>query len=106
MFNHLAHSDRQQFAETGFPGVTVSTIWDDEGTGAGYISLSKGSIFPAHDHEGREQLYIISGKIRFGEIVVSAGDFLSADPGDGHDAEAFEDSVFFIVHTGGPIIVD
>lgn len=47
---------------------------------------------------------MISGKIRFGDIVVSAGDYLSAGPGDVHDAEALEDSVFFVAHVGGTVI--
>jgi hypothetical protein len=47
---------------------------------------------------------MLSGKIRFGEFVVSAGDHITAGPGDVHDAEALEDSVFFIAHVGGPVI--
>ena len=47
---------------------------------------------------------MLSGKIRFGDIVVSAGDYLTAGPGDVHDSEALEDSVFFIAHVGGAVI--
>jgi hypothetical protein len=47
---------------------------------------------------------MLSGKIRFGDVVVSVGDYLKAGPGDVHDAEALEDSVFFIAHVGGPVI--
>jgi quercetin dioxygenase-like cupin family protein len=47
---------------------------------------------------------MLSGRIRFGDIVVSTGDYLKAGPGDVHDAEALEDSVFFIAHVGGAVI--
>ena len=47
---------------------------------------------------------MLSGKIRFGDKVVSAGDYLMPGPGDVHDAEALEDSVFFIAHVGGPVL--
>lgn len=104
MFSHLANADRAQFSETGFPGVTISTIWGKDGNGADYIAFKKGALFPFHDHGGKEEIYMISGKVRFGDIVVSAGDYLSAEPGDVHDAEGLEDSVFFIAHIGGAII--
>lgn len=104
MIKHLANADRGQFVETGFPGVTVSTIWSESGNGADYIAFKAGATFPDHDHEGPEEIYMISGKIRFGDIVVSAGDYLSAGPGDVHDAEALEDSVFFVAHVGGTVI--
>ena len=104
MINHLATTDRRQFVETGFPGVTVSTVWNENGNGADYIAFKAGATFPQHDHEGKEEIYMVSGKIRFGDIVVSAGDYLSAEPGDVHDAEALEDSVFFIAHIGGAVI--
>jgi anti-sigma factor ChrR (cupin superfamily) len=103
MFNHLANSNRRQFAETDFSGVMVSPIWSENGNGADYIAFKAGARFPLHDHEGREEIYMISGKIRFGDIVISAGDYLSSEPGDLHDAEALEDSVFFIAHVGGAI---
>lgn len=38
--------------------------------------------------------------------MVSAGDYLKAGPGDMHDAEALEDSLFFIAHVGGPVLKD
>ncbi len=47
---------------------------------------------------------MLSGKIRSGEFVVSAGDCITAGAGDVHDAETLEDSVFFIAHVGGPVI--
>jgi hypothetical protein len=36
--------------------------------------------------------------------VVSAANYLKAWPGDVHDAEALEDSVFFIAYVGGAVV--
>lgn len=49
---------------------------------------------------------MLSGKIRFGDLVLSAGDYLKVGEGYEHDAEALEDSIFFFDHMGGAIIKD
>jgi quercetin dioxygenase-like cupin family protein len=82
----------------------LAWIWGAKGTGSDFIAFKAGARFPLHDHEGREEVIMLSGKIRFGDNVVSAGDYLTTGPGDVHDAEALEDSVFFIAHVGGPVI--
>ena len=102
MINYLSHAARRPFVESGVPGVTSSPIWGENGNGSDFIAFKAGARFPLHDHEGREEIIMLSGKIRFGEFVVSAGDFITAGPGDVHDAEALEDSVFFIAHGAAP----
>jgi anti-sigma factor ChrR (cupin superfamily) len=104
MFSHVTQATRGQFVEAGFPGVTSSTIWGENGNGSDFIAFKTGARFPLHDHQGREEIIMLSGRIRFGDIVVSTGDYLKAGPGDVHDAEALEDSVFFIAHVGGAVI--
>jgi anti-sigma factor ChrR (cupin superfamily) len=104
MITHLTRAARRQFVATSFPGVTSSTIWGENGNGSDFIGFKAGARFPLHDHEGPEEIIMLSGKIRFGDKVVSAGDYLMPGPGDVHDAEALEDSVFFIAHVGGPVL--
>ena len=104
MISHLPQTARRAFVETGIPGVTMSPVWGENGNGSDFIAFKAGARFPLHDHEGPEEILMLSGRIRFGDIVVAAGDYLKAGPGDMHDAEALEDSVFFIAHVGGPII--
>ena len=104
MITHLTKAARRPFAETGFPGVTCSTIWSENGNGSDFIAFKAGARFPLHDHEGPEEIVILAGKIRFGDKVVSAGDYLKAGPGDVHDTEVLEDSVFFIAHVGGAVV--
>ena len=95
-----------KFDDTGIPGVSVAPIWGENGTGADLIRFEAGATFPCHDHEGPEQIVMLSGRIRFGDLILSAGDYLKVGPGLEHDAEALEDSVFFLDHVGGPIIKD
>jgi quercetin dioxygenase-like cupin family protein len=47
---------------------------------------------------------MISGRIRFGDLELSAGDYLKIGPGEQHDAVALEDSLFFLAHLGGAMI--
>ncbi|EJN23656.1 hypothetical protein PMI35_04561 [Pseudomonas sp. GM78] len=100
---HLTKSARQ-YEETGIPGVRFSTVWGENGTGSDFIAFEAGARFPLHDHEGPEEILMVSGKIRFGDLVMSPGDYLRMGPGEQHDAEALEDSVFFLAHIGGAII--
>ena len=102
---HLAHTARQ-VVETGLPGIRMATAWDDNGTGADFIEFKAGSRFPRHDHEGQEQILMLSGRIRFGDVILSQGDYLAIGPGEEHDAEALEDSVFFLAHVGGTVFTE
>lgn len=75
---------------------------------SGIRSATKASIFSVWWSRlvrsgGKKEIYMISGKVRFGDIVVSTGDYLSAEPGDVRDAEGLQDSVFFIAHIDGAI---
>ncbi|AYF90619.1 hypothetical protein D6Z43_27070 [Pseudomonas sp. DY-1] len=100
---HLTQASRQ-FTEIGLPGIRVATVWGENGNGSDFIEFKAGTRFPIHDHEGPEEILMLSGRIRFGDLVLSAGDYLRIGSGEEHDAEALEDSVFFLAHIGGAVI--
>lgn len=100
---HVTKADRQ-FTATDFPGVSFSTVWGENGDGSDFIAFKSGARFPLHDHEGPEEILLLSGRIRFGDLVLTPGDYLKMWPGEVHDAEALEDSVFFLAHLGGAVI--
>ena len=56
---HHAQAARQ-FVETGFPGVRASSIWGENGTGSDFIEFKAGAVFPNHDHEGPEEILMLS----------------------------------------------
>jgi len=100
---HIPKSARR-FVATGIPGVSVATAWSENGTGTDFIAFEAGARFPNHDHEGPEEILVLAGRIRFGDLILSAGDYMKMGPGEEHDAEALEDAAFLVVHQGGPII--
>ncbi|MCY1443680.1 ChrR Cupin-like domain protein [compost metagenome] len=100
---HFPNAARQ-FVESGIPGIRVASIWNENGDGSDFIEFKAGAVFPRHDHEGPEEILVLSGRIRFGDLVLSAGDYMRIGPDEHHDAEALEDSVFFLAHLGGAII--
>jgi hypothetical protein len=95
----------RQFVETGFPGIRACVVWQENGEGADFFEFKAGACFPLHDHEGPEQLLVLSGRIRSGDLVLTAGDYLMIGPGEVHEVEALEDSVFFSPHRGGVVLI-
>lgn len=57
-----------------------------------------------HDHEDTEQILLMSGSFRFGDVTMAPGDFLKVSKGVEHDGLAIEDSMLFVSHIGGLII--
>jgi anti-sigma factor ChrR (cupin superfamily) len=94
------------FERTDHPGVSFLTIWSENGDGSDLVKFSTGARFPRHDHEGREEIMMLSGRIRFGDLILCAGDYLKIGPGEEHDAVALEDSSFFLSHQGASLILE
>ncbi|WP_434044090.1 MULTISPECIES: cupin domain-containing protein [Sorangium] len=90
--------------ETVAPGVQFSFLRRHGGGGGGMtvlVRMEKGARARRHDHPGGEETYLVSGKLRVGERVLSPGDYLWTAPGESHDGYAEEESVFFVVLPGG-----
>ncbi|MGY2374717.1 cupin domain-containing protein [Pseudomonas sp. SDO524_S393] len=100
---HLTESQRV-FESTEHPGVSFLSIWGENGDGSELVKFTTGARFPLHDHEGREEIMMLSGRIRFGDLVLAAGDYLKIGPGEEHDAVALEDASFFLSHQGASLI--
>jgi quercetin dioxygenase-like cupin family protein len=56
--------------------------------GTALLRFAAGARSPAHRHPGGEDLYVVSGRLRVGDVVLDAGDYLHTAPGGVHDAEA------------------
>ncbi|HEY4164910.1 MAG TPA: cupin domain-containing protein [Dongiaceae bacterium] len=100
---HITEKARQ-FSETDIPGFRTSPLWEEDGDGAYFAEFKAGARFPLHDHEGVEQFLVLSGRIRFNEVEMTAGDFLKAGAGDEHAAYALEDTLALIAYRGGVIV--
>jgi quercetin dioxygenase-like cupin family protein len=66
------------------------------GAGAAVLRFEPGAVSPPHRHPGGEDLYVIHGRLRVGDVVLEARDFLHTPPGGVHDAEAYEESLVLI----------
>lgn len=87
---------------TGIDGISSSVMWNNpDGDGAYFARFKSGAHFPLHGHDRWEQVFVISGKIRFDQVVLSQGDCIQVDSNDEHEAFALQDTLLFIAHRGG-----
>lgn len=91
----------RQWNPTEIPGMHVAPVWNEHTDGSYFVQFAAGTRFPMHDHDGWEQILMLGGRIRFGEIELDAGDTLLLRQGDLHDALALSDATFFVAHRGG-----
>jgi anti-sigma factor ChrR (cupin superfamily) len=96
----------RQWSAADIPGMRVANVWSDKADGSYFVRFAEGARFPLHDHNGWEQILMLSGRIRFGEIELSEGDTLLLQQGELHDALALTDATFFVAHRGGITLVD
>lgn len=66
------------WAPSGAPGVDIKQLFNDDVTGRTTVLLrmAPGARFPAHRHHDVEQCLVVTGDIRFGELVYEEGDFV------------------------------
>jgi anti-sigma factor ChrR (cupin superfamily) len=50
------------------------------------LDVAPGTVFPAHDHDGDEECYIVSGSVMTVGRRLGPGDFIHADGGTHHEA--------------------
>ncbi len=51
-----------------------------------------------------EQFLVLSGRIRFNDVEMTAGDFMKVGAGDEHAAHALEDTLVFFAHRRGVVM--
>jgi len=91
-------ADERQWVHAKQPGVKRAVMRDVEGGGrTSLIQVAKGATIEMHGHIGIEEVYMVSGSMRVGDFKLGPGDYHFTGPGETHDLEAFEDSVFFAV---------
>ena len=88
--NQLVRSNTvawKPLAEPGVTGVSVKVLrFDATSRRAPTIMLKfePGSSYPAHNHPGGEEIFVLEGDIRLGKDRLGAGDYLYTAPGNGH----------------------
>ncbi|UJR86416.1 cupin domain-containing protein [Sandaracinus amylolyticus] len=98
---HRSHHDRS--FEPFAPGIHICVLRRHE-TGPGVtllVRMDAGAHAPRHHHPGGEETFILSGTLRAGGKLLSAGDYLYTPPGEVHDGHAKEECTFLLVLPGG-----
>ncbi|MGB8326344.1 MAG: cupin domain-containing protein [Steroidobacteraceae bacterium] len=73
--------------EPGVTGVSVKILRFDAATGRAPTILLKfepGSTYPAHNHPGGEELFVLEGDIKLGKHHLRTGDYLFTAPNHKH----------------------
>jgi quercetin dioxygenase-like cupin family protein len=74
-------------AEPGVAGVWVKVLRFDKETRRAPTILLKfeaGATYPAHNHPGGEEVFVIEGDVKLGKDRLSAGDYLYTPPHGKH----------------------
>lgn len=73
--------------ETGVSGIWIKGLRFDQASGRWPTFLLKfepGATYPAHDHPGGEECFVLEGEIHFGGDHLRKGDYLYTAPGNKH----------------------
>lgn len=88
--------EQQQWSPAKQAGVERAVLWEVAGGGrTSLIRMQKGAVIEMHGHLGKEEVYVLSGRMRLGDSILETGDYHHTSIGERHDVEAFEDTVFF-----------
>lgn len=68
------------------PGITIKLLHEDLQAGRRVVLMrvAPGARYAAHGHTGDEECLVLEGEVRFGDLVLRAGDFHLARPGHRH----------------------
>ena len=82
----LAHGEGK-WHNTPYPGVRLRELSNASADTAVFmLDLDAGAGFPDHDHEGAEDMYLLSGDLDINGKLMGAGDFMHSEPGSHHHA--------------------
>ena len=86
-------------AEPGVSGVFVKVLRFDRETRRAPTILLKfdaGATYPAHNHPGGEEVYVIEGDLKLGKDHLHAGDYLYTPPNGKHAARSEQGCIVLV----------
>lgn len=86
-------ADTDKFKPTTQPGVTIRLLHTDRLSNrfSAYLRLEPGASLHPHAHEGVEECVVLSGSVRVGDRLLTAGDYQRAEPGHDHGEQTSPD---------------
>ena len=101
-FTQLVRSDQIEWkplAEAGVTGVFVKVLRFDKASRRAPTILLKfaaGATYPAHDHPGGEEIFVVEGDLKLGKDHLQAGDYLYTAPNGKHAARSEKGCVVLV----------
>jgi len=92
----VSHAAGRPWIPTPYDGIEIALIGGDATVNTAAYRIRGGLQLPPHTHPVWELVTVVSGRLRLGGNVLKAGDVLHTAPGEAHDVEAFEDTVFLV----------
>jgi len=85
----LTRSEEGEWQRIG-TGVTMKALRSHpaSGSSSALLKFEPGASFPAHNHPGGEEVYVLEGDVRLGHYVLHRGDYLYTPPGGKHAASS------------------
>jgi quercetin dioxygenase-like cupin family protein len=79
-------------------GASVKVLRADKDTGesTSLVRFAAGTRFPAHNHPGGEEVFVLEGDLQIGRDRLKAGDYLYTPPNGVHAASSKHGCVFLV----------
>jgi len=86
-FHFVAAADPKGWKELPVRGAWIKLLSLERERGYAVLMgrLDAGVRYPAHEHPGPEELLILTGDLRIGDLALGPGDFHHSDAGTSHD---------------------
>jgi quercetin dioxygenase-like cupin family protein len=100
----LVRSGEAEWRALSVAGASVKVLRADKATGGStsLVRFEGGTRFPAHNHPGGEEVFVLEGDLLIGRDRLKAGDYLYTPP-DGKHAASSERGCVFMVTLPRPV---
>lgn len=95
-----ARMEWSPLGEEGAAGIAIKVLRFDEESGRAptfLLRFDAGARYPAHDHPGGEEVFVLEGEITFGRHLLKAGDYLYTPPGGKHAVWSKDGCVLLLI---------
>jgi anti-sigma factor ChrR (cupin superfamily) len=102
MVNVLVRASQGKWIQTPFPGVEIKRLFVDPVTGSitTLLKAAAGAIYPAHQHGGLEQVFVVDGDMIFDDHALDTGDYEASAGHTHHSAiRTTEGCLALIIHS-------
>lgn len=82
--------------QQGVERVMLDRIGEEKARATSIVRYAPGSYFPVHEHDGGEEILVLSGTFSEGDHHFPAGWYLRNPPGSSHQPSSCEGAVIFV----------